>query len=64
MKCRGTWACRLKFYIIIINKYCFSFFLNKIEDTMSTRSRGREFKNFGPWKRTENCLIFVLHEGT
>ena len=31
---------------------------------MSTRSWGRELKNFGPWKRTENCLIFVLHEGT
>ena len=40
------------------------FFKNIFTDTKLVISKGRELKNFGPWNLIENCLIFVLLNGT
>ena len=44
--------------------FTISFLLNEIKEVELTNSNGRELRSFGPWNLTQNCLMFVLHNGT
>jgi hypothetical protein len=47
-----------------MKKKAFSFLLNEIKEVELTNSNGRELRSFEPWNLTQNCLMFVLHNGT
>jgi hypothetical protein len=48
----------------LMKKKAFNFLLNEIKEVELTNSNGGELRSFGPWNLTQNCLMFVLHNGT
>ena len=52
------------FQYLIKEEKSFQFSFNEIKEVKLTNSNGRELRSHGPWNLTQNCLIFVLHDGT
>ena len=48
----------------LMKKKAFNFLLNEIKEVELTNYNGRGLRSFGPWNLTQNCLMFVLYNGT